>query len=112
MIVAGWVSQKMAPVLRQLYDQMPEPKWVELYWCLPVESGVAPAAVVEALDVFEDRVCELDVGVPVLPVEQLGLHAAPERLRGRSIYHRIRAVGWDALTRRSTRPAAAEVKAL
>jgi Ni,Fe-hydrogenase III small subunit len=27
MIVAGWVSQKMAPVLRQLYDQMPEPKW-------------------------------------------------------------------------------------
>src|SRR5438128_758394 len=28
MIVAGRVSQKMAPVLRQLYDQMPEPKWV------------------------------------------------------------------------------------
>ena len=28
MIVAGRVSHKMAPVLRQLYDQMPEPKWV------------------------------------------------------------------------------------
>jgi len=28
MIVAGRVSQKMAPVLRQLYDQMPDPKWV------------------------------------------------------------------------------------
>src|SRR6266704_2518685 len=28
MIVAGRVSQKMAPVLRQFYDQMPEPKWV------------------------------------------------------------------------------------
>jgi NADH-quinone oxidoreductase subunit B len=28
MIVAGRVSQKMAPVLRQVYDQMPEPKWV------------------------------------------------------------------------------------
>jgi len=28
MIVAGRVSRKMAPVLRQLYDQMPEPKWV------------------------------------------------------------------------------------
>ena len=28
MIVAGRVTQKMAPVLRQIYDQMPEPKWV------------------------------------------------------------------------------------
>jgi NADH-quinone oxidoreductase subunit B len=28
MIVAGRLSQKMAPVLRTIYDQMPEPKWV------------------------------------------------------------------------------------
>lgn len=28
MIVAGRVSRKMAPVVRQLYDQMPDPKWV------------------------------------------------------------------------------------
>jgi len=28
MIVAGRVTRKMAPVLRHLYDQMPEPKWV------------------------------------------------------------------------------------
>lgn len=28
MIVAGRVSRKMAPVLRQLYDQMAAPKWV------------------------------------------------------------------------------------
>jgi NADH-quinone oxidoreductase subunit B len=28
MIVAGRLSQKMAPVLRQVYDQMMEPKWV------------------------------------------------------------------------------------
>ena len=28
MIVSGRVSNKMAPVLREIYDQMPEPKWV------------------------------------------------------------------------------------
>ncbi len=28
MIVSGRLSQKMAPVLREVYDQMPEPKWV------------------------------------------------------------------------------------
>ncbi|KAI0136328.1 hypothetical protein BJ170DRAFT_601379 [Xylariales sp. AK1849] len=28
MIVAGTVCNKMAPALRQLYDQMPDPKWV------------------------------------------------------------------------------------
>ena len=28
MIVAGWVTRKMAPAVRKIYDQMPDPKWV------------------------------------------------------------------------------------
>ena len=28
MIVAGWVAEKMKPAIKQLYDQMPEPKYV------------------------------------------------------------------------------------
>src|SRR5467141_815656 len=28
MIVAGWVARKMAPAVRKIYDQMPDPKWV------------------------------------------------------------------------------------
>jgi NADH-quinone oxidoreductase subunit B len=40
MIVAGRVSRKMAPVLRQLYDQMPEPKWVIAMGDCASSSGV------------------------------------------------------------------------
>jgi hypothetical protein len=45
---------------------------------------VAPSSVVEALDVLEDRIRELDPRYPAPPVEQLDLHAAPERLDDRS----------------------------
>jgi hypothetical protein len=46
---------------------------------------VAPAAVVKALDVLEDRVRELDPRAPPLAVQQLDLHASPERLHDRVV---------------------------
>src|SRR5256714_14769029 len=40
MIVSGPVARQMAPVLRGIYDQMPQPKWVHSMWAGATSGGV------------------------------------------------------------------------
>ena len=51
-----------------------------VYGCEHSEGAVPSVAVVEDLQVFEERGGQLDSGAPLLPVEQFGLQPAPERL--------------------------------
>jgi NADH-quinone oxidoreductase subunit B len=64
MIVAGRVSQKMAPVLRQIYDQMPEPKWVlSMGVCASSGGMFNNYAIVQGVD----HVVPVDIYLPGCP---------------------------------------------
>ncbi len=64
MIVAGRVSQKMAPVVRHLYDQMPSPKWViAMGDCASCGGIFNNYAIVNGVD----KIVPVDVYVPGCP---------------------------------------------
>ena len=64
MIVAGRVSNKMAPVLRQIYDQMAEPKWVIAMGACASSGGMFNNyAIVQGVD----HVVPVDIYLPGCP---------------------------------------------
>ncbi len=91
MIVAGRVSQKMAPVLRQVYDQMMEPKWVlSMGVCASSGGMFNNYAIVQGVD----QIVPVDVYAPGCP-------PTPETLMHAilTLHEKVRT---DDITRRRT----------
>jgi NADH-quinone oxidoreductase subunit B len=86
MIIAGRLSQKMAPVMRQIYDQMPEPKWVIAMGVCASSGGMFNNyAIVQGAD----HIVPVDVYLPGCPPRPEMLIDAILKVRAKAGERRI-----------------------
>ncbi len=77
-IISGRVSNKMAPVVKRLYDQMPDPKWViAMGICASAGGPFNNYAIIQGVD----KIIPVDVYIPGCPPRPEALLYALEKLR-------------------------------
>lgn len=113
MIVAGRVSYKLAPIMRRVWDQMPQPKW-----CVSMGACASSGGMFDNYTIMQgiDQVVPVDVYVPGCPPRPESLIYAllmiQEKIKGESLVNpELRAENPDAVGRPNLPPEAIELVA-